>query len=290
MIQLVVRLRAAVGQGAVWLLAATQCLPRTTTSSSTAGLQAARLLALALILATPLAAQRSFRDEGFNRAEVLLDVNVPYSGQFEFARIRYGSTGGMFRRDPVWSHDYARAEANFTRILAEVSTVPTRTHASAVFGLDDPLLFQHSVAYIVEVGYWVPNETEVQALRTWLRRGGFLIVDDFQDRDFGNFEQQVKRVLPDAVLMPVPPSHPVFDAFYRFTEFEAVRHPYSLYRTQYWGVFEDNDPSRRLMLIANYNGDIAEYWEFSDRGFFPVAASNEAYKLGVNYIVYGLTR
>lgn len=246
--------------------------------------------AILAFVSTPLAAQRQFRGEGFNRAEVLLDVNVPYDGTFEFARIRYASPGGMFRRDPVWSHDYARAEANFTKILAEVSSVAARTRASAVFGLDDPLLFQHSVAYIVEVGYWVPTDAEARALRTWLRRGGFLIVDDFQDSDFANFEQQVKRVLPDAVLMPVPHEHPVFDAFYRFDDFEAVRHPYSGFRTQYWGVFEGNDPARRLMLIANYNGDIAEYWEFSDRGFFPVAESNEAYKLGVNYIVYGLTR
>lgn len=247
-------------------------------------------LAALLLSVAPLSAQRGFRDEGFNRPPVMLDVNVPYDGAFEFARIRYASAGSGFRRDPLWSHDYPRAEANFSKILAEVSTVAARTRSSAVFGLDDPLLFQHSVAYIVEVGYWVPNETEVQALRTWLRRGGFLIVDDFQESDFANYERQMKRVLPEAVLQPVPREHPVFDAFYRFADFEAVRHPYSGYRTQYWGVFEDNDPTKRLMVMSNYNGDIAEYWEFSDRGFFPVAESNEAYKLGVNYIVYGLTR
>ena len=262
------------------------------TCAPTVALRAARrLVVVACIVAPgPVSAQRGFRGEGFNRAEILLDVNVPYDGAFEFARIRYASSLGMLGRGPLWSHDYARAEANFSRILAEVSTVPTRTRASAVFGLDDPLLFQHSVAYIVEVGYWVPEEPEVRALRTWLRRGGFLIVDDFQENDFVNFERQMKRVLPDAVLQPVPREHPVFDAFYRFTDFQAVRHPYSGYRTQYWGVFEGNDPTGRLMVIANYNGDIAEYWEFSDRGFFPVAESNEAYKLGVNYIVYGLTR
>jgi len=31
------------------------------------------------------------------------------------------------------------------------------------------------------------------------------------------------------------------------------------------------------------------YWEWSDTGMFAVAPSNEAYKLGVNYIVCGLT-
>jgi hypothetical protein len=41
---------------------------------------------------------------------------------------------------------------------------------------------------------------------------------------------------------------------------------------------------------VNYNNDISEYWEWSDSGLFPVDLSNEAYKLGVNYIMYGMTR
>ena len=55
------------------------------------------------------------------------------------------------------------------------------------------------------------------------------------------------------------------------------------------GAYEDNDPSKRLLFIANYNNDVGEYWEFSDTGWTPIDLSNEAYKLGVNYIVYALT-
>ena len=55
-------------------------------------------------------------------------------------------------------------------------------------------------------------------------------------------------------------------------------------------IFEDNDPDGRLMVVINANNDIAEYWEFSDYGYYPIDLSNEAYKLGVNYVVYGLTR
>jgi hypothetical protein len=55
------------------------------------------------------------------------------------------------------------------------------------------------------------------------------------------------------------------------------------------GIYYDNDPHRRLMAVINFNTDVAEFWEFSDSGFMPVQASNEAYELGVNYIIYGLT-
>ena len=41
--------------------------------------------------------------------------------------------------------------------------------------------------------------------------------------------------------------------------------------------------------LINYNNGVAEYWEWSDTGFLPVDFTNEAYKLGVNYIVYALT-
>ena len=44
------------------------------------------------------------------------------------------------------------------------------------------------------------------------------------------------------------------------------------------------------MAIINFNNDVSEYWEWSDEGFYPVDATNEAYKLGVNYLVYALTR
>ena len=44
-----------------------------------------------------------------------------------------------------------------------------------------------------------------------------------------------------------------------------------------------------MMVIVNYNTDISEYWEWSDTGFKPIDESNEAYKLGVNYIIYGMT-
>ena len=56
-----------------------------------------------------------------------------------------------------------------------------------------------------------------------------------------------------------------------------------------FGLFEDNDPTKRLMVIANHNTDISDFWEFSPTGFRPVDESNQAYKLGVNYIVYGMT-
>jgi len=42
-------------------------------------------------------------------------------------------------------------------------------------------------------------------------------------------------------------------------------------------------------VIANYNNDIGEAWEYSETGFFPVDITNTAYKLGINYVMYAMT-
>ena len=54
-------------------------------------------------------------------------------------------------------------------------------------------------------------------------------------------------------------------------------------------MFEDNDPNKRLMAMINFNTDISEFWEFSPVGLRPIAETNEAFKLGVNYVMYGMT-
>ena len=57
----------------------------------------------------------------------------------------------------------------------------------------------------------------------------------------------------------------------------------------FYGIYEDNDPAKRLLAIVNYNNDIGEDWEWSDAGTLPVDVTNQAYKLGVNYVIYAMT-
>jgi hypothetical protein len=157
-----------------------------------------------------------------------------------------------------------------------------------VFAADDPELFRHPVAYLCEPGFWEPTDPQAAALRAYLAKGGFLIFDDFFGPHWINFEQQLRKVLPEGKLVRLDPSHPVFDAFYRIESLDM--RSYRRSPPEFWGVFEDNDPSKRLMVIANYNNDLGESWEWSDEGgVMPLDVTNAAYKLGVNYVVYAMT-
>ena len=105
----------------------------------------------------------------------------------------------------------------------------------------------------------------------------------------GGFEYSFRQVLPNAKFVDLDISHPIFHAFFEIPSFDIVPQAYDEGRPVFRGVFEDNDPSKRLIAMINYNTDISEYWEFSDTGLKPIDESNEAYKLGVNYMMYGMT-
>ncbi len=217
---------------------------------------------------------------------------VPYDGRFVFLRLRYGSDGADggsgFRREPPWAHDYPRGERNFMKILNEVTYIAPHLEASSILPLDDPALFGYPVAYMSEPGFWTVTAQEAAALRDYLVKGGFVIFDDFRGYDWEHFTAQMRTVLPEGRFVELEATHPVFHSFFEIDSLDFVQY-YDRDKPVFYGLFEDNDPQKRLLVVANYNNDISEYWEFSDTGFVPVDLSNEAYKLGVNYVVYAMT-
>ena len=218
-----------------------------------------------------------------------------FDGRFVFARIRYADNyaggGFAFRQDLPWAHDYPQAEANLMRILEAISFVDPYLGADggAILKLDDPDLFKHPFAYMSEPGYWTVSDDEARGLRNYLLKGGFLIFDDFRgDWHWENLEAQMRRVLPELRWLPLDASHPVYHSFFDIDSLDYEQ-AYPGYDPVFFGMFEDNDPRGRLLAVANHNNDIGEYWEYSMTGWLPIDLSNEAFKLGVNYIMYALT-
>ena len=248
---------------------------------------APRHLVVALLLcALPLAVQgqvggRRSATTGSDAARA--HRSVDRTDEFVFTRIRYGG----YRS--TWNHDYPRADLHLSRIIDDITTIDARLGETNVFRLDDPELFRHPIAYISEPGFWHMSEREVEGLRNYWLKGGFVIFDDFEARQWDNFEYQVRRALPEHQLIEIDVTRPIFQVFFEIRKLD-IPHPLVRVEPSYWAIFEDNDPTQRMMAIVNYNNDVAEYWEWSDQGgFFLVDFTNDAYKLGVNYIVYGMT-
>jgi hypothetical protein len=220
------------------------------------------------------------------------DPGAPYS-EITLARLRWGSDLGGFRRggfSAAWNHDYPRAEQHLALIIKDITFADIRTDADVIMKLDDPALCNYPIALMWEPGFWNLTDREAEAFRAYLLKGGFAIFEDFDGPEqWSVFESQMRRVLPDARLVKLEKSHPIFDSFFRIKDIDAILHPIYGLKPSYYGIFEDNDPSRRLMVIANFDNDVPEYWEWSGEGVFPFDTSNEAYKLGVNYVIYATT-
>jgi hypothetical protein len=222
-----------------------------------------------------------------------IQPNSDYDGRFVFIRLRYSADlAGYGRRGyyPGWFHDYPRADTHLMRILEEITLLRPRMDGSNIIALDEPELFNFPLAYMSEPGQWFPSEKQVESLRAYIDKGGFIIFDDFAGPDIANLEAQMRKVFPDNRWVELDGTHPIFHSFFEIDSPRDFIPPYGDGGPPvFYGMYEDNDPQKRLIAIANYNNDIGEYWEFSDTGLVPIDLSNEAYKFGVNYIVYGMT-
>jgi Domain of unknown function (DUF4159) len=225
-------------------------------------------------------------------AHVRARRNIPYNGRFTFTRIRYNNRGGgAFGRrgwSNAWNHDWPDADLNMQVMLSEFTAVRPNLGDSNVLDLEDPEIFRYPILYMSEPGYWSITQEGAANLRQHLLKGGLIIFDDFEADQWYNFADQLKRALPEYEFIEIDGTHPVFQSFFNIDDI-YVPHPLVAVTPKYFGMFEDNDPRQRMLALVNYNSDLAEYWEWSGQGFFPVDPTTEAYKLGVNYIIYALT-
>ena len=223
-------------------------------------------LVVSIVSASAYAQRRFFDGFGGPRGNFKPYPNTAYDGRFNFVRVIYECdlSGYWYRGLPSWAHGYPMAERNLMRIMNEVS-------------------------------WWQLTDTQAEALRTYMQKGGFVIVDDFKaEGDFGSpgwgpFEENMRRVLPGVRFIPMSAAHPIFHSFFEIDDLDVIPQAYNAGKPYFFGVYEDNDPSKRLLMIVNYNTDISQYWEWSGTGLRPIDDTNEAYKLGVNYLFYGMT-
>jgi hypothetical protein len=222
---------------------------------------------------------------------------VPYDGRFAFVRVRFNSRGRGFAsgfgrgRNPGWAHDYPYADENFIKILDEISLVDVNTDATNVIDADDPELHRYPIAYVSEPGEWTPTQPEIDNLSDYLLKGGFLILDDFRsDFEWRTVEDIFELIVPGLRFRVLDIDEPIFDSFFEIETLDMIPPTFQQFRPVFLGLHENNDPTGRLMVIANFNNDIGDYWEYSDLGYVPIELSNEAYKFGVNYVIYAMNR
>lgn len=214
---------------------------------------------------------------------------------FVYARIRYhvqpwwrGET-----HEIPWHHDYPDGDTMFPASLGRLTTADTDSDSFQMVDIDSKELFQYPFAYMSEPGYLNLLPGDVKNLREYLDRGGFLLLDDFRGNEydnsqFENMREQMKKVFPDREIQPVIASHPIFHTFFDINPGEMLP-PYQMYNSGNVQFFGISDPEGNLQVMIDFNNDISEYWQALDVGECSIHEAGLAVELGVNYAMYAMT-
>ena len=131
-------------------------------------------------------------------------------------------------------------------------------------------------------------------------RGGFVMFDDFWGQQhWEDFLIEFIKIFPDKELVKLDTNHPIFHSFFDVSQFTQV--PGRSVTWNYGSGFYLDDPDYppsvhgvldddgRVMMVANFNTDLGDGWEHTFYEEYPTHYVNEAYKLGINYIIYALS-
>ncbi|MEX2572516.1 MAG: DUF4159 domain-containing protein [Gemmatimonadota bacterium] len=206
-------------------------------------------------------------------------------------------TRGMFsgsRRS--WSTDAPQADRWIASVIRRLTLTDVSPRENYV-ALDDPDLRRFPFLYILEVGGMRLRESEAEGLRDYLLRGGFVMVDDFWGTwEWANWEQEIRRVLPEHEIVDIPLDHPIFSTMYLVDEIVQVPSINNARRGRtsqnggtvpyVRGIFDEDG---RLMVVINFNTDIGDAWEWAEDARYPLQYSTYAYQVAANTFLYAMT-
>ena len=240
------------------------------------------LLVLGLAGVAMLEAQR--QRFGFGLAPSAFQKADPLK---EFAIVRWYSSGWQ---GDGWAHDYPNAEEHILQIMSEVSLIDTDRLSYKVVDLASPEIFKYPFAYVSHPGEVFPSDEEIENLRQYIDRGGFVMLDDFGGQGQGpwemeNFRDILHRAFPDREMYPLTMNHELLRISYVIDDLN-MEHPMSRAKSFFYGF---DDSKGRLAMVICYANDVGDYWEFIDEPRYQLKPSAEALKLGVNIALYSMT-
>ncbi len=228
-------------------------------------------------------------------------------GGFVFCRLWYDAVRSM-ESGLGWSTDYPAADGNFMTRLEELT--PTRIErwqngepGIAAVRATDPDLFKCPFLFMTDPGSVTFSDAEVEGLRTYLEKGGFLWADDmWGERAWRFFESEITRILPDRPIVELGIDHPLFSAHYLVPEIPQIPSFQSWRRsggqTSEFGaetavphlraIFDDEG---RLLVLISHNTDIADGWEREgvEMSEFFYSFSPAAYGLAINVFLWAMS-
>ena len=240
---------------------------------------------------------------GFRRVdtyvEPMWDRNEAFPHDvFTFARVRYTSWRDVWGQ-PQWSVDFPDSDMNLSYRLKELTSLEVNP-TPVIVDLSGEEIFQYPFVYLIEPGQMALTDAEVENLRKYTQRGGFVMVDDFWgDDEWQTFASEMARVFPDREIIDLPLEHEIFNLVYQLDEKPMIpsighfRRGYTSDRrdareAHYRAILDDN---QRIMMMICHNTDLGDGWEREGEmtEYFERYSEKFAYPLGINIVMYAMT-
>jgi hypothetical protein len=225
---------------------------------------------------------------GFAQLEFLrfrIPQNNPPPTELVIARWRFNTNGRIGHMG--WSHNYPDAEIHLNQMVSETTLMNVDPESYRIVDLGSPEVFNYPFAYVSEPGEMDLSESELVNLREFIDRGGFIIVDDFDGPwQWDQFRRQMYRAFPERSLVPLRADQEIFHTFYDIADLSI------------WGPYVPGEdpifygfPNSRgdLAMFVCFNNDFANFWDWIDNGRYPLKPSSEAFRMGINFVIYATT-
>jgi len=198
------------------------------------------------------------------------------SGAFEIARVKYRG-GGDWYNDP----SSLKNLIEYTNKEIPISIEPVYKDIA----LGSTEIHSYPFLFLTGHGTITANNSEIRNLRTYLENGGFLYVDD----DYG-LDEHIRSVLtavfPDEELLELPFNHPIYKQVFEFKNGLPKIHEHDNQNPKGFGLFRNG----KLVVFYTYESNLADGWADPEVHNDPPEVRTSALKMGVNILVYALTR
>lgn len=222
---------------------------------------------------------------GFGGGRWNTTQNEPPPSEVIVARWHFGNNGNIGGYG--WAHNYPSSDQNLNQYVEEATGIDLSRMSYRIVELGQDDVFDYPFAYISEPGEMALTASEVRNLREFVNRGGFVLMDDFDGPwQLANMRQEVRRALPEYEWVALEIEHPIFRTHFELEDLHGMD-PYV--PGGYVTYFALQNDAGDIVMIAGHNNDLANFWDWFDEPGTPLRPAADAFRLGVNYMVYALT-
>lgn len=206
---------------------------------------------------------------------ILYSQKPSTNSKLRIARVKY-SGGGDWYNDPS-------AEVNLLKFIKQNTNIPVEPVYEWV-DLSSQNLFAYPIIFLTGHGNVNFTEKEVENLRTYLKNGGFLYIDD--DYGLDKFiRKEMKKVFPDQDFVELPFNHPIYHIHFKFEKGLPKIHEHDNKPPAGYGLFHNG----RLCVFYTYESNLGDGWADPHIHNDPPELREKALKMGTNIVIYALT-